>query len=194
MIKITLQRKKGDYVYSPFIRDVAVGTALATLVTTSLGCHARIDDVTQTKLVTSYRDCGCDDTMTFEGSAEEMRPLLRATHFYLVAFDREKVFEAAMQELDATLPDGLSRAPWVLQMVSGYAQGEIRLKMAFFLGMELSKDDINTALTLPFSELEAIACLMFEEGMCFKNVLEATTNQSCDLAPDVCAMLDRPRI
>lgn len=84
MIRITNERWNGAQ--CPSTNDERpVDRALISLVKYELGYGGVITQLTKTKIVVNTRILNCSDIVTFEGSENDMRPLVEAASLYCQA-------------------------------------------------------------------------------------------------------------
>ena len=96
MIKRTYARNKGGEIFTD-VHDLNVEKTLESLVLNQLGFGGHIVDITPTKVVTFCRVLSDEDTVTFEGTEKEMRPLVEFCAYFLHVSQEEGITQPLIE-------------------------------------------------------------------------------------------------
>ena len=171
MITLQLARRRDGQHFDQGSRQESIRGAMAVLIQSELAFGADVTDVSATRLALETRVFGCIDSTVFEGSAEEMAPLLQAVALVLEADSHEDlVFANIMAQLER-IPTGF--VPRTLDMVAPLVLGRARLAVAFMIPMGITDpQDLELGAGLPLGDLVAAFELASETGLSFRTVVE----------------------
>jgi hypothetical protein len=172
MIARKIERNKDGTVHRDAFKESTM-RALKVLIGCELKFGGNITDASETMLKVETKCFGCHDTSIFEGSVEEMRPLIDAARFYLQACQRDE------QVLKHVCSDAVSGPyngnPRLLDLGGPMLIGENRVKLAYLLALRVSEDEIDERMKMRLDDLEAVMALMADMKMSFHDVIAATT-------------------
>jgi len=137
-------------------REQSTYSALDTMIYSELGFGGEIIEVSETRMVTETEIFSCIDTVVFEGSAEEMLPLLQTGYFYEQAGQgsvKDEVLNMTVENWEK-LPDNVKGKPIFVTTLGVWALARNRLKAAVLLALGITdEEDLKTGLELPIQDL-----------------------------------------
>lgn len=176
MITINSIRHNGDEYHYPERSETRLA-ALNKLVEFELGYGGSVVDLTKTKVVVQTRVLNCVDITTFEGSEDDMRPLVEVAGYYMMVSQgeaNEQIISAVVEKL-GTPPHqvGMFR-PLYLQGMAPLMIGASRVKAACLMSMGVAVEaDAEIGLAIATKDLIALLELFHESpGASFRDLAE----------------------
>lgn len=176
-------RAKDGTVYRdmPLKHEVTVTAALESLVKYELGFGGGVTEIEErngrVRIFTEtivFKICvkRCRDTMVFEGTIKDMRPLVEAAYYWSKALKYDEIaFERISQILD---PDGKGVSPLILTTAAPLLMGQSRVAISMLLACGLKEQaDIERGLKVKDGDLRpAIELWLEQPGRQFTEVLD----------------------
>jgi hypothetical protein len=126
-------RRRGHEFFTdmPARHETTTERALKSLIDAELKFGGRIKDLSPTKVVVETQVLACLDTTYFEGSKEEMEPLVVISYYYAKAQaeQRDGIVEDAVSEYEK-LPPNVKGSPFFVVNLSPMIFGNATLRRA----------------------------------------------------------------
>lgn len=160
MIQYAQKRDKQGEIFHFATQQRTSSQARAAMVVYELGFGATVVELTPTRIVLQTRILGDIDTVTLEGSAEEMRDTVVTAAYYAMTSDRQdQITEAALGMLDTSLGESKYRkgmSPFILKMASPLIIGHTRVALAAMLAAGI-EDESQIAYGLSITKRGGMA-------------------------------------
>jgi hypothetical protein len=159
MITNTNQRFNGEH-HPPIVRQQSVSDALESLVIYELGYGGKIMKIERDKLVLFTQVLSTQDTVTFEGTEDEMLPLLQFCAVYSQVSGHDEINEAV---IDNTLNrlGPLSGKPLFITGALPMFVGQSRIKLACLGWINIEdQDTVKRAARMSTKDLLQIVMFM----------------------------------
>lgn len=160
MIQYAQKRDKQGEIFNFVTQQRTSNQARAAMVVYELGFGATVVQLTPSRIVLQTRIFGDIDTVTLEGSAEEMRDCVLTAAYYAMTRERqEQITEAALGMLATTLGANKHRkgmTPLILKMASPLIIGHTRVALAAMLAAGI-EDESEIAYGLSITKRGGMA-------------------------------------
>lgn len=179
MITFTSERVRGHNDVCPTVTNSRTQRdAFNQLVQYELGYNGDVIEISETKVVTRTQIMSCVDTTTFEGSAEEMRPLYEVAA--LSVLSRKEYMEGrGLQNVCANLtdPKGIlgpkAGVPLYLKLVFPLASGTVRARSILVaLLTEKAQEHRDKLMSMSLKDVVAVYEMVVFENASLEDVLE----------------------
>ncbi|MDF1496610.1 MAG: hypothetical protein P1P90_00940 [Patescibacteria group bacterium] len=175
MIRVTQTRDRdNEHFDQPTLEIGDPLVAALRLAQMELAYGARVTEASETRIVVKTRVFACVDTSVFEGTEEEMEPLVELVYFYLKAETEhgKEILDHAVSTA-MSLPGGVGRKPFYLSMLTPLLLGGNKLKVALMLACGLrDEEQLKAGLQARLEDLVAAVQLQ-RDGLCsFQEALE----------------------
>ncbi|MFC1598582.1 hypothetical protein ACFL2U_01030 [Patescibacteria group bacterium] len=142
-------------------REQSSYDALGTMIFSELGFGGKIIELTETRIVTLTTVMAAIDTVIFEGTQEEMLPLLQTAYYYLKAGENhDEIMEQTLKQWES-LPEEVKGKPLFVTTLGVWAFARNRLKAAALLGMGITdKEDLEAGMEVSIQDLATTVEIM----------------------------------
>lgn len=147
----------------PMVRDQTISDAMESLVIYELGYGGQICEITPTKIVLFTRCLAAQDTVTLEGPADEMRPLIEFCGIYAQICGIEEINQAVTDHaLNRTMEMSGGR-PLIVTTLGPMLMGQSRVKLTCLAWINIEDETlIKRAAKMELKQLLEI-CLFMEQ-------------------------------
>lgn len=174
----TRDKGRGDFFNNcPARHDETVVEALNGLLQFELGFGGHVEDIKEDgdliTITVVTKVMGCKDTVYYQGTKEDMRPLLEAIHFWAMACEHDNgTIDRAVQTM---CNEKGTMSPFIAVNFGPLLIGQGRVRVAMLLACGLTEEtDIERAAKVKTSDLSAAIGLWLEcsDGVPFAPFLD----------------------
>lgn len=159
MITRQMVRQRDEEVFDLGAHDIPGEAALRSLVVYELGYGGIVIDVSPTHLIVRTQVLGSIDTTMFNGTEEEMRPLLEASAIVMEQVCNDQLSYDRIMRITGG-------SPLLIHLGADQLIGQARLQMAILHGIGVTdENDVRTCLELDMRDMVAAMELSETEGL-----------------------------
>lgn len=156
MIREESFRVASGHICPPIVRELTAIGALIRLMLYEVGYGGEVTRVTKSRIDVRTQVLNCVDHVTFDGSEEEMRPLLLAIYYFLYLIDRREMAETSFQQLQQ-MCGGSGQISLLLASLDPIFTTMKPAKISMLIALEIwDEAELQAVMKLPNEDLQPV--------------------------------------